>query len=33
MMNEKEFDELKRPIIFYEPFLTIDEQKELQPTV
>lgn len=26
MMNEREFDELKRPIIFYEPFLTIDEQ-------
>lgn len=25
-MNEKEFDELERPIIFYEPFLTIDEQ-------
>lgn len=29
MMNEKEFDELKRPIIFYEPFLTIDEQKRI----
>ena len=26
MMNEREFDELKRPIIFYEPFLTVDEQ-------
>lgn len=26
MMDEREFDELKRPIIFYEPFLTIDEQ-------
>lgn len=25
-MNEREFDELKRPIIFYEPFLTVDEQ-------
>lgn len=29
MMNEREFDELKRPIIFYEPFLTIDEQKRI----
>lgn len=28
-MNEREFDELKRPIIFYEPFLTIDEQKRI----
>lgn len=26
MMDEREFDELKRPIIFYEPFLTINEQ-------
>lgn len=29
MMDEREFDELKRPIIFYEPFLTIDEQKRI----
>ena len=28
-MNEREFDELKRPIIFYEPFLTVDEQKRI----
>lgn len=29
MMDEREFDELKRPIIFYKPFLTIDEQKRI----
>lgn len=29
MMDEREFDELKRPIIFYEPFLTIDEQRRI----
>lgn len=28
-MDEREFDELKRPIIFYEPFLTIDEQRRI----
>lgn len=29
MMNEKEFDELERPIIFYKPFLTTDEQIQI----
>lgn len=29
MMDERDFDELKRPIIFYEPFLTIDEQRRI----